>query len=172
MSTETQTLQEVPEMGTKPASEHAWLQKLVGEWHIETEMRMGPDQPVLKSQSKQSVKKYGDLWVFADGEAQMPDGSKMSYFAALGYDVSFREYRGCRIAEISSHLWKQVGELSADGKVMTLDCVGPHMEKDGETANYRDVIEIIDENHRIMTSYGEDDNGVWHEFMKAHYTRA
>ncbi len=55
---------------------------------------------------------------------------------------------------------------------MTLDCVGPHMEKDGETANYRDVIEIIDENHRTMTSYGEDDNGVWHEFMKSHYTRA
>jgi hypothetical protein len=96
----------------------------------------------------------------------------MSYFAALGYDVSFREYRGCRIVEISSHLWKQVGTLSADGKTMTLDCVGPHMEKDGETANYRDVIEIIDENHRTMTSYGEDDNGVWHEFMKSHYTRA
>ncbi len=76
MSTETQTRQEVPEMGTKPVPEHAWLQKLVGEWHIETEMRMGADQPVLKSQSTQSVKNYGDLWVFADGEAQMPDGKK------------------------------------------------------------------------------------------------
>ena len=102
----------------------------------------------------------------------MPDGSSMNYYAALGYDVSFKEYRGCWIASVSSHLWKYVGELSADGRVMTLNCVGPSMTKDGETANYRDVIEIIDENHRTLTSYGQDDNGQWQEFMKARYTRA
>lgn len=54
---------------------------------------------------------------------------------------------------------------------MTLNCTGPHMEKDGETANYRDVIEIIDENHRTLTSFGEDENGEWQQFMKAQYTR-
>jgi hypothetical protein len=45
------------------------------------------------------------------------------------------------------------------------------MVKDGETANYRDVIEIIDDNHRTLTSYGQDENGDWQEFMNAHYTR-
>jgi hypothetical protein len=168
MSTQTQ---EPVEMGTKPVQEHAWLQKLVGEWRVETEMTMEPGQPKQRSEGTESVKSLGGLWAFGEGKGKMPDGTAMSYYSALGYDVSFKEYRGCWFASMSSHLWKQVGELSADGKVMTLNCVGPSMTKDGETANYRDVIEIIDENHRTLTSYGQDDKGEWQEFMKARYTR-
>lgn len=169
MSTETQ---EAMEMGTKPVPEHEWLQKLVGEWTVTSEMNMGPDQPKMTSQGKETVVSLGGLWAKGEGTATGPDGSSMQIFYALGYDVSFKEYRGCWLMSMSSHLWKQTGTLSDDGKTMTLDCVGPHMSKDGETANYRDVIELIDENHRTMTSYGQDDNGEWQEFMKATYTRA
>lgn len=167
MSTETQ---EMPE-ATKPIQEHAWLQKLVGEWRVESEMVMGPGGPTIKGEGKESVSSLGGLWAIGEGDATMPDGNRMQYRSALGYDVSFKEYRGCLCMSASSHLWKYVGELSADGKVMTLDCVGPDMVKDGETANYRDVIEIIDDNHRTLTSYGQDENGGWQQFMKAHYTR-
>ena len=159
------------EMGTKPVPEHQWLQKLVGPWRVETEMTMGPDQPKQRSEGSESVTSLGGLWAFAEGKGAMPDGTAMTYYSALGYDVSFKEYRGCWFASMSSHLWKQVGELSADGKVMTLSCVGPDMEKEGQTANYRDVIEILDDDHRTLTSYGQDEKGEWHEFMKADYTR-
>ena len=168
MSADTQ---EPVEMGTKPVQEHAWLQKLVGEWRVQTEISMGPDQPKQTSEGTESVTSLGGLWAFGKGHGAMPDGSSMESYSALGYDVSFKEYRGCWFASVSSHLWKQVGELSADGKTMTLSCIGPNMEKDGETANYRDVIEIIDDNHRTLTSYGQDENGDWQEFMKASYTR-
>ncbi len=175
MSTQTmeqQAAQEIAEMGTKPVPEHQWLQKLVGEWRVETTMTMGPGQPEQESKGSESVKSIGGLWAFAEGKAQMPDGMPMTYYSTLGYDVSFKEYRGCWFADMSSHLWKQVGTLSADGRTMTLDCVGPHMTKDGETANYRDVIEVLDADHRTMTSYGQDEeSGEWHQFMKAHYTR-
>jgi hypothetical protein len=163
---------ETMEMGTKPVPEHLWLQKLVGDWTIESEMTMGPGQPKQKAKGSESVKSLGGLWAFTEAQTTMPDGTPMHYYSALGYDVSFKEYRGCWFASASSHLWKYVGELSADGSVMTLNCVGPHMVKDGETANYRDVIEILDANHRTLTSYGQDESGEWHEFMKAHYTRA
>lgn len=168
MSTQTQ---EPMEMGTKPVPEHQWLQKLVGEWRVQSEMNMGPDKPAMTSEGTESVKSVGGLWAFSEGESNMPDGSSMTLYATLGYDVSFKEYRGCWFASMSSHLWKQTGTLSADGKTMTLDCVGPHMEKDGETANYRDVIEIIDADHRTLTSYGQDEKGEWQQFMKASYTR-
>jgi hypothetical protein len=170
-SIETTETQEACQMGTRPVPEHQWLQHLVGEWHVESEMSMGPGQPPQKSQGKANVKDFGGLWAIVEGKTTMPGGTPMEYCSALGYDVSFKEYRGCRIASVSSHLWKLVGELSADGRVMTLNCVGPSMTKDGETANYRDVIEIIDENHRTLTSYGQDDNGEWQEFVKSHYTR-
>jgi hypothetical protein len=172
MSTQTMEAPEAMEMATKPIPEHQWLQKLVGEWRIESEMTMEPGQPKQKSQGTESVKSLGGLWAFGEGKTTMPDGTPMQYYSALGYDVSFKEYRGCWFASVSSHLWKHVGELSADGRVMTLNCVGPHMMKEGETANYRDVIEILDANHRTLTSYGQGEDGQWHEFMKAHYTRA
>ncbi len=49
--------------------------------------------------------------------------------------------------------------------------MAPDLTNVVQTANYRDVIEILDEEHRTLTSYGQDANGQWHEFMKAHYTR-
>lgn len=157
--------------GTKPVPEHQWLRKLVGEWRVETEMTMAPGQPKQKSQGTESVKSLGGLWAVAEGQSVMPDGAPMSHYSSLGYDVSFKEYRGCWFASASSHLWKYVGELSADGCVMTLSCTGPSMTKDGETAEYRDVITILDDDHRTMTSYGKDEGGEWQEFVKAHYTR-
>ena len=176
MSTQTQeatqqATTEAAEMGTKPVLEHQWLRNLVGEWRIETEMTMAPGQPKQKSEGTESVLSLGGLWAFGGGKATMPGGTVMEHYFALGYDVSFKEYRGCWFASMSSHLWKYVGELSADGKVMTLSCVGPNMTKDGETANYRDVIEILDADHRTLNSYGQAEDGAWHEFMKARYTR-
>ena len=168
MSTQTE---DVMEMGTRPVPEHQWLQQLVGEWRVTSEMTMGPDQPAQSAQCTEVVKSLGGLWAFAESNVLLPNGKEMTHCSALGYDVSFKEYRGCNFFSLSSHLWKSVGELSADGKVMTLNCVGPSMTKDGETANYRDVIEILDADHRTLTSYGQDDNGAWQQFMKAHYTR-
>lgn len=140
------------EMGTRPVREHEWLQNLVGEWRVETEMTM-PDGAKEIARGTETSRNLGGLWAVSEGIGTMPGGVKMDYRSGLGYDVSFKEYRGFWIGSVSSHLWKYTGELSADGRVMTLNCVGPHMEKDGETANYR------------------DEDGQWQQFMKAHYYR-
>ena len=164
-------IEEPIEMGTKPAPEHQWLQHLVGKWRTEQEMTMEAGQPTQKAEGHESVKSLGGLWSLSEGKGKMPDGTEMNYYAALGYDVSFKEYRGCFFASVSSHLWKYTGELSADGKVMTMNCVGPNMVKDGETANYRDIIEIVDADHRTLTATGQDENGEWQVYMKSYYTR-
>jgi len=166
----TETLEPV-EMATKPVKEHEWLQQFVGDWRIETEMWMGPGQPTMRTDGTESVKSVGGLWAFGQGHSKMPDGKAMENYWTLGYDVSFKEYRGCWFASVSSHLWKQTGTLSADGKRMTLDCVGPNMVVDGETANYRDVVEVVDANHRTLTSYGPGETGEWQVYMKSTYTR-
>lgn len=167
----SETTQEPMEMGTKPIAEHAWLQKLVGEWTVESEMIMGPDKPPMTATGRDTTTSLGGLWALSEGTSTMPDGSTMDYRSGLGFDVSFKAYKGFWIASMSSHLWKYDGELSEDGRKMTLNCIGPSMEKDGETANYRDVIDIIDEDHRTLTSYGETAPGEWQQFMKATYTR-
>lgn len=168
MSNETQ---EMDMTGTKPVKEHEWLQQLVGDWKTEAEMTM-PNGETMNSTGHEKVTSLGGLWAFTEGTGEMPDGGTMVYKAGIGYDVSFKEYRGFWIMSMSSHLWKYTGTMSDDKKTLTLDCVGPHMEKDGETANYRDVHEIIDANNRTMTSYGQDDDGKWCQFMKVKFTRA
>jgi hypothetical protein len=168
MSTQTQ---EPVEMGTKPINEHEWLQQFVGDWRVETEMWMGPGQPAQRVEGTEHVKSVGGLWAFGERRSAMPNGKPMERYWTLGYDISFKEYRGCWFASVSSHLWKQTGQLSADGKVLTLDCVGPSMIIDGETANYRDVVEIIDEKRRTVTAYGPGETGEWQQFLKSTYTR-
>lgn len=163
--------QEPMEMITKPIKEHEWLQNLLGEWRVESEMTMEPGGSKLKSHGTASVKSLGGLWAFTESKDTMPDGTEVTSYFALGYDVSFKEYRGGLVMSASSHLWKYVGELSEDDKIMTLNCEGPSMVKDGETALYREVIELTDENYRTQTSYSQDEKGEWLEFAKAHYTR-
>lgn len=133
---------------------------------------MGPDQPEGTSTGTESVTMFGDLWALAEGVQTMGDGTVMHSRHGLGYDVSFKEYRGFWVVTASSHLWKTVGTLSEDGKIMTLICEGPDMLVDGKTAMYKDVIELIDADHRTLTSSGQDADGNWVEFMKVHYTRA
>jgi hypothetical protein len=163
--------QETSEMATKPIKEHEWLRNLIGEWRIESEMVMEPGGPKMQSQGTASVKNLGGLWAFSENRETLPNGQEFTSYFALGYDVTFKEYRGCMVMSASSHLWKYTGKLSNDGRTMTLDCEGPDLTKDEGTALYRDTIELVDQNHRIHTSSAQNQDGNWHEFAKAHYYR-
>lgn len=169
MSTETQ---EPQEMGTKPAPEHGWLKQMVGEWVVESEMSMGPGTDPVTGTGRETVTNPGGLWAHAHGKATMPNGEPMEYWCAIGYDVTFHEYRGCWYSDVSSHLWKYVGTLSEDGKTLTLECEGPHMEKDNATAMYRDVHHIVDADTRTLTAFGQnEETGEWTQFMTSTYRR-
>jgi len=55
--------------------------------------------------------------------------------------------------------------------VLTLEAEGPDMAGAGKMAKYRDVIELKTPDHRVLTSHMLGDDGVWHQFMTAHYRR-
>lgn len=132
---------------------------------------MGPDSPMQEASGEETVTSLGGLWAVGETTGSMPDGTDSLSYWALGYDVSFKQYRGCWFGSMSSHLWKNEGELSSDGKTMTLTCIGPSMTKDGETETYQDVIHIVDKDHRTMTSYAPGEDGKMQVFMKSTYTR-
>jgi hypothetical protein len=159
------------DMGTKPIKEHEWLQRLVGEWTYTSEIVMEPGAAPTTIAGTASVKSLGGLWAFAENKEDWGGGDGMTSYFALGYDVSFKEYRGCWIGSVSSHLWNYHGTLSEDGNTMILDCTGPDMEVDGATAEYRDIIEIQDANHRTLTSAMKNEEGGWDVFVTTAYTR-
>jgi hypothetical protein len=70
-----------------------------------------------------------------------------------------------------SQLWIYEGTLDATGKVLTLDTEGPSFTQEGKLAKYQDIIEIKDQDHRLLSSQMLGDDGKWHRFMEAHYRR-
>ncbi|MEK6261775.1 MAG: DUF1579 domain-containing protein [Planctomycetota bacterium] len=149
----------------KPQAEHQWLQKLVGEWTVEGECSMGPDQPPSKMTGREVVRSLGGLWTVGEGE-----GTCQSIMT-LGYDPQSKRFVGTFIASVMTHLWPYNGSLDAAGKVLTLDSEGPSFADDGTMAKYQDIIEFVSDDHRTLSSQFLGEDGQWHPFMQAHYRR-
>src|SRR5262245_21791359 len=157
-------------MNAEPQKEHQWLQKLVGQWTFETECSMGPDQPAEKHRGTESVRSLGGLWIVAEGSVEMPGCGTATNIMMLGYDPQAGRYVGTFVASMMSYLWIYSGSLDAAGKVLTLDAEGPSMSGEG-TAKYKDAIEFLSDDHRILTSRLLGDDGKWEGFMIEDYRR-
>ena len=155
----------------EPQKEHHWLQKLVGEWTYENEATMGPDQPPMKSTGTETVRSLGGLWTLAEGQGQTPGGSAATTLMTLGFDLDTKRFVGTWIGSMMTMLWVYDGELEADGRKLSLYSEGPSMSGDGTMGKYRDAIEIVDDDHRIMTAEFQGEDGSWSKFMTAHYRR-
>lgn len=159
----------------EPQDQHKWLSRLVGEWTMEGECMMGPDQPSMKMRGRDVVRSLGGLWTIAEGVGEMPGGGEMRSIMTLGYDPQRQKFVGTFVASMMTHLWLYEGSLDAGGKVLTLDCKGPNMmpgATPGELVPYQDIIEFVDDNHRILRSRAPGPDGKWVQFMEAHYHRS
>ncbi|MBD2077527.1 DUF1579 domain-containing protein [Phormidium sp. FACHB-592] len=166
----TQTQPDSP-MHAEPQKEHQWLQKLVGEWTYETEVKMESGQPTENPTGTETVRSVGGLWFLAEGQGEMPGGGAATTLMTLGYDPQKQRYVGTWIGSMMTYLWVYEGELDANETVLTLNSDGPSMTGDEKMAKYRDVIEFKSDDYRVMTSHMLGDDGQWHHFMTAHYRR-
>lgn len=155
---------------SKPVAEHAWLKKLIGKWRVEAEM-MSFSGGTFAATGEETVTSFGELWVLGEGRQDFEDGNSVEYRSGYGFDLTFRDYRAFYLMSVSSHLWKYAGTLSDDEKTLTLIGEGPDMTSDGGTSNYKNVIELVDEDHRTVTMYGETSPGEWTWFSTEKYTR-
>ena len=158
-------------MQAQPQKEHEWLQRLVGEWTFENECSMGPDQPPGKFSGTCETRTLGGLWIIIDQAGEMPGGGIGRSLLTLGYDPAKKKFVGTFVGGMMTNLWVYEGSLDAAEKVLTLDTEGPSMAGDGKMAKYKDVIELVSDDHRVMTSHLLGDDGKWHGFMTAHYRR-
>lgn len=154
----------------EPQAEHLWLHQLVGEWSIESEFIMGPDQPPMKTTGREVVRLLGQLWTIGEGTGDAPEGGCDSIMT-LGFDPHTKRFVGTFIASAMTHLWPYNGTLDATGKVLTLNSEGPSFAGDGTMANYQDVIECITHDYRTLRGRVQSAHGSWQTFMTAHYRR-
>ncbi|MBW4465304.1 MAG: DUF1579 domain-containing protein [Pegethrix bostrychoides GSE-TBD4-15B] len=157
-------------MQTAAQKEHQWLNQLIGEWVSETEYSMEPNQPPSKLSGTEMVRSIGGLWIVAEGQCEMPENDTGQTIMTLGYDPQNQRYVGTFIGSMMTHLWLYSGSLDAAAQVLTLEAEGPNLNQNA-MAKYKDRIEFVSADHRIMTSQILGDDGNWLQFMTSHYRR-
>jgi hypothetical protein len=158
-------------MNVEPQKQHEWLKRLVGEWTFETEGAAEPGQEAEKLRGEESVRTLGDIWVIFEGKGQMPGGGEGKSLMTLGYDPQKGRFVGTWQGSMMTNLWIYDGELDADERKLSLDSEGPSFSGDGGIDKYRDVIEVVSDDHRILRGHVLGKDGQWNNFMTAHYRR-
>ena len=153
-------------MNAQPQAEHAWLEQLVGEWDTEMTYSPGPGEPEATHAGTETVRSLS-VWVACEGTMPMPDGKPGRTLMTLGYDLA----RGKFVGSMMTYLWLYEGTLDAAGRVLTLEAEGPSMAEEGKTVKYRDAIEVVPPDHRVMTSRCPGPDGEWRLFVTTHYRR-
>lgn len=159
-------------MNTEPHAMHRWLQQLLGDWTCTSDCDMGPGQPSEKGIGTEHVRALGDLWVVMEGTGSLPGGGGEARMQmTLGYDPAQNVFLGTWVGSMMTHMWIYRGTLDADQKVLTLETEGPSFQGDGATMRYRDVITRLGPNERTLTSFAQQPDGSWKQFMQATYRR-
>lgn len=140
---------------------HEWLKQLEGEWVCEFEATMAPGQPPIKGKGSESVRSLGGLWIVSEMKADMM-GAPMTGLMTVGYDAEKKKYVGTWVCNMDPDLLHYVGTV--DGKTITLECEGKNPTT-GKKCLMKDVTEIKDKDHKVLTSYIKGDDGKWTQFM-------
>jgi uncharacterized protein YndB with AHSA1/START domain len=153
-----------------PTPDHGWLHRMLGEWRFETECSMGPDQPVMKAEGTERVRVLGGYWVVGESEGEMPGGGPARWIVTMGFDPGSQRFRGTFVGSMMPHMFVYDGKLEADGRTLTLDTEGPAMGGPG-TARYQDIVEVVGDDERTLTSRVQGPDGSWTQIMSSRFKR-
>ena len=160
-------------MADERREEHRWLERFVGEWTFEMEADGPPGEPKHVERGRERVRSLRGVWIVCEATSETPDGGgSTESVMTLGYDPAKGRVVGTFVGSMMPNLWLYDGELDAAANLLTLDSEGPSFTTEGETGKYRDTIELKSDDHRVMTSSYQGEDGSWTQFMTAHYRRA
>lgn len=148
-----------------PTPEHLWLHRLLGSWTWAQERVSG--QPGEDHEHEDTIERWrtqGDAWVVGEGDSHGP------MMFTLGYDTAKGRFVGSFITALATHFWTYDGHLDGPDKLV-LFAVGPNMGPGGGMANFRDEIEFMGPDERVLRSYMEMADGTWEQFMQARSRR-
>jgi hypothetical protein len=156
----------------RPGREHRWLERLVGEWEFTPPLPPDmPEPPGVPGTFVQTFRSLHGIWIMGESSMPVPDGTIGTAVITLGYDPDKGRFVGTWIGSMMTHLWVYDGELDPDGRVLSLYSMGPDMGGTDRMLRYCDAIEMVNEDHHVLRSSVQDDDGEWREFMAVDYRR-
>jgi uncharacterized protein YndB with AHSA1/START domain len=157
-------------MAAPLAPEHGWLHRLLGEWRYETECT-DPDGTTMRAAGRESVRSLGGQWVIGEAEGTMPGVGAVRWVVTMGFDAKAGRFRGSWVGSMMAHMFLYDGALSEDGRTLTLENEGPSFDGQG-TSRYRDIVELRDDDTRLLMSEVQGADGAWTRFMTGTFRRA
>jgi len=148
----------------EPGEQHEWLQRFVGTWDIEVTAQMNPEAEPVTMTGVERVRSLGDIWVIA--ESEYPDIGGGSILT-LGYSPDLESFVGSWVDSVNAHQWVYTGEVNDAGTTLTLFTEGP-MEPGEPHRKFRETIEFKSDDHKVMTSQYQDDDGEWVTIVTMH----
>lgn len=152
------------------ADQHLWLQQFVGEWDGSCKMLNGDGVAIMSWKNTESISAIGDLWTVASGHTGYGN-SAFSSRLTLGFDPDEAAFVGSYVDSIQTRMWTYRGTLDGERRALTLEAQGPSLDGKNPSANYRDVIEFVNKDHRRMVSKIENDEGEWVTYQTVDYRR-
>ncbi|AGY60685.1 DUF1579 domain-containing protein [Gloeobacter kilaueensis] len=152
------------------SSKRAWLQNLVGEWSYQFHTADDSDHSGVAANGTESVRALSDHFIILDNTGQSSDGSQTRAATLIGYEPNTGRFAGAVAGSALDRLFVYDGDLSPDGRALLLETEGPAMSEGRETDRYRDVFQIIDDDHRFTAAEVLQD-GEWKEFMRSDFVR-
>jgi len=150
----------------KPQAEHEWLQQFVGEWESKTESHLDPDREPEISTAVERIRPLGRFWIVNEIDAVM-FGAPFHGIQTLGYDPKKKTFVGTWVDSVSSFVWTYQGKLNRERTALTFYSEGPCPNTPDRLTKIKDVLEIIDKNHKLYASYILDNHGDWTLCMEA-----
>ena len=150
-----------PPQQPAPAKEHEWLKQLAGEWETEAEMIVEPGKPAIKCKGTESSRTLGGFWLVSEMKGDFM-GVAVTGVMTVGYDVQKKKFVGTWVCSMCDQMFTYEGTVS--GNTLTLETEGPNPTT-GKIAKMRDVLELKDKDHKLITSYIQGEDGKWVSFM-------
>jgi hypothetical protein len=144
-----------------PAKEHEWLKQFSGEWETEAEMIVEPGKPAVKCKGAESSRTLGGFWLVSEMKGDFM-GVPVNGLMTVGYDAEKKKFVGTWVCSVCDRMFKYEG--TASGNTLTLETEGPHPAT-GKIVKMRDVVELKDKDHKLLTSYIQGEDGKWVSFM-------
>lgn len=160
------TVGDVGARAQEVSEEHQWLQRLVGDWSVTTEARLGPDTDPVHTEGSESIRGIGNLWILAEGSA-IADGQPFTSIFTIGYDPAQNAFVATWVDSVQTRMWSSTGSLDPTGTVLTLEAEGPSVGDPRQPGMYRETIEVLDDDHKVTTSSVQLPDGSWFEFARS-----
>lgn len=145
----------------KPAAEHEFLKKFVGEWTTQSSCKVAPGADPIEGTGKINSRMLGEFWVVNDMESSV-GGTTFTAIHTVGYDKKSGKYVATWIDSMSDFMWKYDGTVK--GNTLVFEAEGPNYMVPGAMMKYRDTYEFLADDEMRLKSEAFDD-GKWSTFM-------